>query len=205
MPLEPAVNAQETFRHALSIFPAYAAEIEDYGSDSTGRFSEQLFAARIADNRGACDAYLDLYDVDPTPFLALFHGACDPLNRATIAALAGRWDTDGENENDWNTVHCRPVFWDEAAPMQQCLGASGRADVPEIRLLAVMLSGMYLISRAQDGSSTDIADCFDGDGGMVSMDHLQEMERLASRAEDGEDDDGHDPDQSDNFEELHFD
>lgn len=205
MPLGTAVNAQETFRHALSIFPDYSAEIEDYGSDSTGRFSEQLFTTRIAVNRGACDAYLDLYDVDPTPFLVLFHGACDPLNRATIAALAVSLDTNGEDENDQHVAGCCPVFWEDAAPMQQCLEASGRADVPEIRLLAVMLSGMYLISRTQDGASANIAVCFDDDGKMVSMDHLQEMERLAFLAEDGEDDAGHDPDQPDDYEELHFD
>ncbi len=48
---ETAVNAQETFRQAITIFSAYVAELEDYGTDSTGRFSEHRFTARIADNR----------------------------------------------------------------------------------------------------------------------------------------------------------
>jgi hypothetical protein len=95
-------------------FSAYVAEIEDYGSSSTGRFSEQLCAARIANIRSAAsNAYLGLYDADPSCFLALFHGACDPLNRATIAALAGSWDAGGEDENDQHVVGCCQVFWDD--------------------------------------------------------------------------------------------
>ncbi len=205
MPLESTINAQKTFRLAMSIFPAYASEIEDYGSDSTGQFSGKLFRSRISDNRKISETYLDMYDADPAPFLALFHEACDPLNKATIAALAGRWDEDSEDENDRHVAGCHPVFWDEAAPMRQCLEQSGRDDISEIELLAVMLSGMVLLFRAQDGASADMAACFHGDGSMVSMDHLQDMERLASSMEEDENnDDGHDTDPPDDYEELQF-
>ena len=203
MPLK-SVNAQKTFRLAMSIFPAYAAEIEDYGSDSAGQFSANLFRTRIADNRMSSDDYLDMYDADPAPFLALFHEACDPLSKATIAALAGRWDEDGEDENDRHVAGCRPVFWDEAAPMRQCLEQSGRDDISEIELLAVMLSGMVILSHARNGDSAEIAACFDGDDQMVSIDHLRDMERLDSRAEEDGNDDEDGTDWPDDYEELRF-
>lgn len=203
MSLETTVNAQEAFRLAMSIFPVYAAEIEDYGSDSTGRFSEQLFGARLADNRMASDTYLDMYDADPVPFLVLFHAACDPLNKTSLAMLAGNLDVDSEDDRH---AGCRPVFWDDAAPMLRCLEESGRADVSEIQLLAVMLSGMFLVSRAQDADSANIAACFDGDDGMVPVSSLESMERRASRAEDDDDDDDDLGDgELDDFEELRFD
>lgn len=205
MPLE-AVNTPAIFRHALSLFAAYADEIEDYGCDSTGRFSEALFAARIADNRDTCEMCLDMYDADPIPFLVLFHGACDPLSKAAIAALAERWDVASEDENDRHTG-CQPVFWDDATPMLRCLDASGRADVAEIQWLAVMLSGMYLLSRAQDADSMHLASGFDGGDDTVSMRHLECMEGRVSRADDdGDDELDHlgDGDLGD-YEELRFD
>ncbi|CDQ10500.1 conserved protein of unknown function [Acidithiobacillus ferrivorans] len=197
MSLEPVVNAPVIFRHALSLFPAYSAEIEDFGSDATGRFSEELFAARIADSRETCEMYLDMYDADPTAFLVLFHAACDPLNKATLAMLAGNRDVDSEDKN-YRHAGCRPFFWDDAAPMLRCLEESGRADVSEIQLLAVMLSGMFLVSRAQDADSASIASCFNGGDDTLSMTHLE--------SEDDDDDEGNLGDgELDDFEELRFD
>ncbi|EGQ61021.1 hypothetical protein GGI1_03993 [Acidithiobacillus sp. GGI-221] len=68
MSLEAAVDTPKIFHRALSLFPAYVAEIEDCGSDSTGRFSEDLFAGRIADSRDTCEMHLDMYDADPVSF-----------------------------------------------------------------------------------------------------------------------------------------
>ncbi len=204
MSLEAAVNTSEIFRHALSLFAAYAAEIEDIGSDCAGRFSDELFAARIDDSRYASQMYLDMYDTDPTSFLVLFHGACDPLNKAALAVLAQNLDMHSEDKNDLH-AGCRPVFWDGAAPMLRCLEASGRADILEVQLLAVMLSGMYLVSRAQDADSASVASCFDGGDDTLSMASLESMERRTSRAEDDDDEDNLDDGELDDFEELRFD
>ncbi len=204
MSLEAVVNTPEIFRRALSLFPAYSAEIEDFGSDSTGRFSEKLFAARIADSRETCEMYLDMYDADPVSFLVLFHGACEPLNKAAIAVLALPVDLCSDGENGLY-AGCLPVFRDESAPMLRSLEESGRTDVSEIQLLAVMLSGIYLLSRAQDADSGNSASRFDGGDDTISMGSLEIMEHRASRAEDDDDEDNRDDGELDDFEELRFD
>ncbi|EGQ61022.1 hypothetical protein GGI1_03998, partial [Acidithiobacillus sp. GGI-221] len=53
----------------------------------------------------------------------LFHGACDPLSKTALSALAKNWDLESEDENDLH-AGCRPVFWDGAAPMLRSLEES---------------------------------------------------------------------------------
>lgn len=204
---ETAPNLLAVFDRALSMYSDYAAEIDDYGSDSAGQFSERLLASRIAVNRGDC-CCLDILDVDPIPFLVLFHGACEPVNRATLADFgahvdANSLDCDAYDEDDLLEIDCKSRYREEAQPMLHSLEMSGRADAQEIRVMAVLLSSMHILSSVQ---STDVTGLH-GEDGIVPSVCFHERDHRTCCAGDLDDtgDDDLDSGRTDDYEELHFD